>query len=77
VDRVTANAVAVNTQSRRVMEKAGLSFLRNFTGDWPEAIAGSEHGEVEHDLIRADWEQRRGPSTVQPEPAAPLRTVPR
>ncbi|MFC9619478.1 GNAT family N-acetyltransferase [Streptomyces sp. NPDC056930] len=59
VDRVTANTMAVNTRSRRVMEKAGLSFLRNFTGDWPEAIAGSEHGEVEYALVRADWEQRR------------------
>ena len=41
------------------MEKAGMSFLRHFTGDWPEAIAGSEHGEVEYDLARTDWEQRR------------------
>ncbi|MER7771790.1 GNAT family N-acetyltransferase [Kitasatospora sp. NPDC096140] len=59
VERVTANTMAVNTGSRRVMEKSGLSFLRNFTGDWPDAIPGSEHGEVEYDLVRADWEQRR------------------
>ncbi|SCE87090.1 Protein N-acetyltransferase, RimJ/RimL family [Micromonospora viridifaciens] len=59
VDRVTANTMAVNTRSRRVMEKAGLSFLRTFTGDWPEAIEGSEQGEVEYELTRADWEQRR------------------
>lgn len=59
VERVTANTMAVNTRSRRVMEKAGLSCLRHFTGDWPEAIAGSEHGEVEYDLVRANWEQRR------------------
>ncbi|OKI49727.1 GNAT family N-acetyltransferase [Micromonospora sp. CB01531] len=59
VKRVTANTMAVNSRSRRVMEKAGLSFLRNFTGDWPDAIEGSEHGEVEYALTRADWEQRR------------------
>ncbi|MEV8057980.1 GNAT family N-acetyltransferase [Streptomyces antimycoticus] len=59
VERVTADTMAVNTRSRRVMEKAGLSFLRNFTGDWPEAIEGSEHGEVEYELTRAAWEQRR------------------
>ncbi|WP_144126656.1 GNAT family N-acetyltransferase [Catellatospora sichuanensis] len=59
VERITANTMAVNTRSRRVMEKAGLLFLRNFTGDWPEAIEGSEHGEVEYDLTRTDWEQRR------------------
>ncbi|WP_091202527.1 GNAT family N-acetyltransferase [Micromonospora narathiwatensis] len=59
VERVTANTMAVNTRSRRVMEKAGLSFLRDFTGDWPDAIEGSEHGEVEYELTRTDWEQRR------------------
>ncbi|MEU5722370.1 GNAT family N-acetyltransferase [Micromonospora sp. NPDC047738] len=59
VERVTANTMAVNSRSRRVMEKAGLSFLRSFTGDWPDAIEGSEHGEVEYVLTRADWEQRR------------------
>lgn len=59
VERVTANTMAVNTRSRRVMEKAGLSFLRNFTGDWPEAIPGSEHGEVEYDLVRDDWARGR------------------
>ncbi|RKT19632.1 RimJ/RimL family protein N-acetyltransferase [Streptomyces sp. 1114.5] len=58
VQRVTANTMAVNTRSRRVMEKSGLSFLRSFTGDWPDAIPGSEHGEVEYDLLRTTWEQR-------------------
>ncbi|WP_211128175.1 GNAT family N-acetyltransferase [Streptomyces yatensis] len=58
VERVTADTMAVNTRSRRVMEKAGLSFLRNFTGDWPEPIEGSEHGEVEYELTRADWERQ-------------------
>ncbi|WP_424527843.1 GNAT family N-acetyltransferase [Sphaerisporangium viridialbum] len=59
VERVTANTMTVNTRSRRVMEKAGLSFVRSFTGDWPEVIEGSEHGEVEYELTRAEWEQRR------------------
>ncbi|CAM5260558.1 GNAT family acetyltransferase OS=Streptomyces antimycoticus OX=68175 GN=SANT12839_075200 PE=4 SV=1 [Streptomyces antimycoticus] len=59
MERVPADTMAVNTRSRRVMEKAGLSFLRNFTRDWPEAIEGSEHGEVEYELTRAAWEQRR------------------
>ncbi|MEW1635884.1 GNAT family N-acetyltransferase [Streptomyces sp. NPDC093801] len=59
VERVTANTMAVNTASRRVMEKSGLSFLRHFTGDWPEAIEGSEHGEVEYELTRATWEGLR------------------
>ncbi|MFB7135081.1 GNAT family N-acetyltransferase [Streptomyces sp. NPDC056237] len=59
VERVTANTMAVNARSRRVMEKSGLSFVRNFTGDWPEAIEGSEHGEVEYELTRTAWEKSR------------------
>lgn len=58
VERVTANTMAVNVGSRRVMEKAGLTFLRSFTGDWPEVIEGSEHGEVEYELTRTAWERR-------------------
>jgi RimJ/RimL family protein N-acetyltransferase/predicted enzyme related to lactoylglutathione lyase len=56
VRRVTANTMAVNTGSRRVMEKAGLTFLRAYTEDWPEVIGGSEHGEVEYVLTREAWE---------------------
>ncbi|MBW1599460.1 GNAT family N-acetyltransferase [Streptomyces sp. JJ38] len=58
-ERVTANTMAVNARSRRVMEKAGLTFLRAFRGDWPEAIEGSEHGEVAYELTRAVWERQR------------------
>ncbi|MFG2622562.1 GNAT family N-acetyltransferase [Streptomyces sp. NPDC048507] len=57
VEQVTANTMTVNAGSRRVMEKAGLSFLRTFTGDWPEPIEGSEHGEVEYEITRTQWEQ--------------------
>ncbi|MZG04458.1 GNAT family N-acetyltransferase [Streptomyces sp. SID5614] len=59
VQRVTANTMAVNTGSRRVMEKAGLTFLRAYTEDWPEAIEGSEHGEVEYELTREAWTRGR------------------
>ncbi|MEU4829588.1 GNAT family N-acetyltransferase [Streptosporangium sp. NPDC023615] len=61
VERVTANTMAVNTRSRRVMEKAGLTYVRSFTGDWPEAIEGSEHGEVEYEITREGWERLRRP----------------
>ncbi|MEL5953327.1 GNAT family N-acetyltransferase [Streptomyces sp. CLV115] len=59
VQRVTANTMTVNTRSRRVMEKSGLAFLRTFVEDWPETIPGSEHGDVEYELVRADWERER------------------
>ncbi|GCD96861.1 GNAT family N-acetyltransferase [Embleya hyalina] len=57
VQRVTANTMTVNTGSRRVMEKAGLTFVRTFFEDWPEEIEGSEQGDVEYELTRADWER--------------------
>ncbi|MEV1047284.1 GNAT family N-acetyltransferase [Streptomyces sp. NPDC049916] len=57
--RVTATTMAVNTASRRVMEKAGLTFLRAYAEDWPDTIEGSEHGEVEYVLTRERWEARQ------------------
>jgi RimJ/RimL family protein N-acetyltransferase len=58
VRRVFAQTMAVNTASRRVMEKAGLVYVRTFHEDWPEPIEGAEHGEVEYALTKAEWEQR-------------------
>lgn len=58
LDRVFALTMTVNLASRRVMEKAGLVYLRTFFDDWPEVIAGAEHGDVEYALTRADWDRR-------------------
>jgi RimJ/RimL family protein N-acetyltransferase len=55
VQRVVATTMTVNVRSRRVMEKAGLTYVRTFFHDYPDAIEGSEHGEVEYALTRADW----------------------
>ena len=55
VDRVFADTMAVNTRSRRVMEKAGLRYVRTFFDEWPESIPGDEHGDVEYALTRAEW----------------------
>jgi RimJ/RimL family protein N-acetyltransferase len=57
--RVFAQTMAVNTASRRVMEKAGLRFVQTFHQDWPYQIEGDEHGDVEYALLKDDWE--RGP----------------
>ncbi|MEV0720422.1 GNAT family N-acetyltransferase [Asanoa sp. NPDC050611] len=59
VQRVVADTMTVNKRSRRVLEKVGLSFVRRFTGDWPEVIEGSEHGDVEYALTRAAWDAAR------------------
>jgi RimJ/RimL family protein N-acetyltransferase len=58
--RVTATTMTVNTGSRRVLEKAGLRYVRTFFADFGEVIEGSEHGDVEYALDRADWERRHG-----------------
>ncbi|MFG1779859.1 GNAT family N-acetyltransferase [Micromonospora sp. NPDC049048] len=55
VRRVTANTMAVNAASRRVVEKSGLRLVRAYVGDWPELIDGAEHGEVEYALTRERW----------------------
>ena len=54
--RVHAETMAVHTASRRVMEKAGLRFVRAFVADWPVAIEGDEHGDVEYALTREEWQ---------------------
>jgi RimJ/RimL family protein N-acetyltransferase len=58
VARVVANAMAVHTASRRVMEKTGLTLVRTFHQEWPDRIPGDEHGDVEYALTRADWERQ-------------------
>lgn len=57
--RVFAHTMAVNAASRRVMEKAGLVFVRTFHLPWDDPIPGTEHGEVEYALLREEWEQRK------------------
>lgn len=57
--RVHAETMAVNSRSRRVMEKAGLRHVRTFFPSWPEPLPGSEQGEVEYALTREEWRLRR------------------
>jgi len=69
VQRVVAEAMAVNAASRRVMEKAGLTLVRTFHADWPYPIEGDELGDVEYALDRPGWERRQragraGPGTA-------------
>lgn len=59
VQRVTANTMTANARSRRVMEKVGLRYVRTFFDEWPEAIEGSELGDVEYALTRSAWEAKQ------------------
>jgi RimJ/RimL family protein N-acetyltransferase len=56
VERVVAEAMAVNEASRRVMEKAGLRLVRTHHEPWPYPIEGDEFGEVVYALDKADWQ---------------------
>jgi RimJ/RimL family protein N-acetyltransferase len=57
--RVWAQTMTVNTASRRVMERCGLRYVRTFFDEWPEPIEGSDAGDVEYALTRAEWERNR------------------
>ncbi len=59
VRRVVAETMVVNAASRRVMEKAGLRYVRTLHQEWPERIEGDEHGDVQYALTKADWERRQ------------------
>ena len=59
VRRVTAEAMAVNTASRRVMEKAGLRLVRTFRRPWPDSVNAGEIEAVEYALDKTDWQQDR------------------
>jgi RimJ/RimL family protein N-acetyltransferase len=66
VERVFAMTMVVNKASRRVMEKAGLKFVRIVHRDWPMYVEGDEHGETEYALTRDEWRDRPAsqPSTA-------------
>jgi len=64
--RVVADTMAVNSRSRRAMEKAGLRLVRTFHTPWTgHPIEGAEQGEVEYALGRSDWEQREAADSHQ------------
>ena len=56
VQRVVASTMVVNVASRRVMENAGLKFVRTFHQPWPDYIEGEEEGDVEYALLRSEWD---------------------
>jgi RimJ/RimL family protein N-acetyltransferase len=61
LNRMVAQTMAVNTASRATMTSAGLSFVRAFisAGTYDDPIDGAEQGEVEYEIRRATWQQRR------------------
>jgi RimJ/RimL family protein N-acetyltransferase len=57
--RVTAQTMAVNERSRRVMERCGMRLVRTFHLAWDDPLPGAEQGEVEYELTLDAWERAR------------------
>jgi RimJ/RimL family protein N-acetyltransferase len=60
VERVFALTMTVNTASRRVMEKCGLTLVHTIPYKGTHDIEGADQGEVEYALTKREWEARRG-----------------
>ncbi len=56
--RVVAETMVVHVASRRVMERAGMTLVREFHADWPYRIEGEELGDVEYAVTRDEWLRR-------------------
>jgi RimJ/RimL family protein N-acetyltransferase len=56
VGRVSAVTMTVNTASRHVLEKCGLTLVRTVPYEGADVIEGAEHGEVEYALTKPAWE---------------------
>lgn len=61
VQRVVAYTMVVHVASRRVMEKAGLRYVKTFHEPWPDYIPGEEEGDVEYALLRSEWVEQARP----------------
>ncbi|TDD87303.1 GNAT family N-acetyltransferase [Actinomadura rubrisoli] len=68
VERVWAQTMAVNLASRRVLEKAGLRYVRTFHLHFDDPLPGTEHGEVEYELRRTDWTPPQRHASGHPTP---------
>ena len=58
VERVFALTMTVNTASRGVLEKCGLTLVRTTPYDGAYAIEGAAQGKVEYALTKTEWEAR-------------------
>jgi RimJ/RimL family protein N-acetyltransferase len=68
VREIVATTMAVNAGSRRVLEKAGLRYVRTVHLDWPDPLDGNEHGDVEYRLLRAGWAATHHAAPASPRP---------
>lgn len=55
VELAAAATMAVNTASRRVMERLGMTHARTLHQEWDDPLPGSELGEVVYEITRAAY----------------------
>lgn len=55
IERVVASTMAINTGSRRVLEKLGMTHTSTSVKKWQKPIPGSEEGEVVYEITRTEW----------------------
>ena len=58
LERVRAEAMAVDAPARAVLERAGLHQVQTYVGDWEEPLPGWEQGEVVYLVTEGDWRLR-------------------
>jgi RimJ/RimL family protein N-acetyltransferase len=58
LDRIIAQTLSVNINSRAVMERVGFNYMRTFPTSVTARVDGLEHGEVEYEMTREQWESR-------------------
>ncbi|MCQ9367286.1 GNAT family N-acetyltransferase [Brevibacterium sp. 91QC2O2] len=56
LQRVWAETMAVNTPSRRVMEKIGMRHIKTEVRHWDDPLPGAELGEVVYEVTRGERE---------------------
>ena len=59
LDRIIAQTMTVNTPSRAVLERIGLSYVRTFPTSMTAPLEGVAEGEVEYEMTREQWERER------------------
>jgi RimJ/RimL family protein N-acetyltransferase len=57
LDRIIAQTMAVNTASRAVVERIGLTYVRTFPSSTTAPVEGAEEGEVEYEMTPEQWER--------------------
>jgi RimJ/RimL family protein N-acetyltransferase len=55
LDRIIAQTLSINVNSRGVMERAGLTYVRTFPTSVKSPVEGPEHGEVEYEMTREQY----------------------